>query len=62
MAYRVFVTDRAREELDQACAWWAAKRSGEQALRWYNGFVRAIRLLSNKPERCPRAAEDYQST
>jgi plasmid stabilization system protein ParE len=57
MTYRVALTDRAYEELDQACSWWANHRSSEQALRWYNGFIRAIQTLSEDPARCVLAAE-----
>ena len=58
MTYKVALTDRAHDELDHACTWWAENRSPEQALKWYNGFIRAIRSLANDPQRCPLAAEN----
>ena len=58
MTYKVAITDRAHEELDQACAWWAENRSPEQALKWYNGFIQAIRSLAKNPQRCPVAPEN----
>jgi hypothetical protein len=43
MTYKVALTDRAHDELDQVCTWWAENRSPDQALKWYNGFIRANR-------------------
>lgn len=59
MTYKVAVTDRAFDELDSACQWWAEHRSAEQALRWYNRFIKAIRGLANNPERHPLAPENH---
>ena len=59
MTYKVAITDRAFQELDSACKWWSENRSAEQALRWYNGFIRSIRSLADNPESRPFAPENY---
>ena len=46
MTCTVAITDRALAELDGFCQWWSENRSTEQALRWYNGFIKAIRGLA----------------
>jgi plasmid stabilization system protein ParE len=57
MIYRIVVTEKAQQDLESACEWWAQNRSLEQAQRWYAGFAAAIRSLAQDPERCPRAQE-----
>jgi len=59
MTYSVAITDRAKDELDQACDWWAEHRSAEQALRWYNGLIAAMKSLGDNPQRCPVAPENH---
>jgi plasmid stabilization system protein ParE len=61
MTYRVLVTEKAQQDLESACAWWAQNRSHEQAQRWYAGFAAAIRSLAQEPERHPRAQESESS-
>jgi len=58
MSYRVVISDRAHEDLETACAWWAEHRSAEQAQRWYDGIAAAIYSLGKKPERCVLAQEN----
>lgn len=57
MKYPVYVTDKASRQLETAARWWAENRSAEQAQRWYDGFVAAIRSLAKTPERFPLAPE-----
>jgi plasmid stabilization system protein ParE len=59
MTRQVFLTDRAHDDLLQACAWWAENRSAQQAQRWYDGFAKAIHGLATDPERFPLAAENH---
>ncbi len=58
MSYRVFITERADDDLQQACTWWAKNRSVEQAEKWYDNFAKAIRSLAENPDRCPLAKEN----
>jgi plasmid stabilization system protein ParE len=57
MTYEVYVTDKATYQLEAAARWWAQHRSVEQARRWYDGFVAAIRSLAKNPQRFPLARE-----
>ncbi len=57
MTYRVLLTDRAANDLEEAYRWYA-ERSAENAVRWYNGFVDALDALADNPERCPLAPEN----
>lgn len=57
MRYRVLVTDKARRDLEAACAWWSENRACEQAERWYVGLAAAISLLAQNANRCPPAPE-----
>ena len=59
MTYRVVISEPAEQELEAAVRWWAKNRSQEQALRWYDGFLEAMRSLAQNPHRCPRAREDH---
>lgn len=58
MKYPVFVHPRVEEFLDSNAKWWTENRSVEQAERWYDGIVAAIRSLSKNPERFPLAQEN----
>lgn len=57
MTYAVVTTERAAREISDAAAWWAAERSVEQAIRWYDGIRQAIARLADSPEARPLAAE-----
>lgn len=59
MTYQLVVSDRARDQLEAACQWWAENRSVEQAERWYDGFAEALLSLCDSPERFPCAPEDH---
>ena len=56
MSYRVTLQPPALDDLDRAYEW-IAKRSPENAQRWYTGFVQALQTLSEHPERCGLAPE-----
>ena len=54
----VVIQPRAKDDLRDAAAWWAANRSAEQAARWYNGFLEALASLGEDPARHPLAREN----
>jgi plasmid stabilization system protein ParE len=58
MTYKVRLTGKAERQLKDAAQWWAEHRSREQAERWYDGFLRALRSLAHNPQRCPLAREN----
>jgi plasmid stabilization system protein ParE len=37
--------------------WWSENRSADQAIRWLDGFEKALATLADKPERCVIARE-----
>ena len=57
MKYRVIIQPPAFDDLDEACAWLAA-RSPQAAARWLEGMFAAIRTLESNPERCGLAPEN----
>lgn len=56
---RVVFTQRAADEFEAAADWWAAHRSLNQAVRWYEGFNEAIELLAESAEQWPLARENH---
>ncbi len=58
MNYRVNITSRAEAELYEAAVWWAENRSPDQAVRWLDGFERAIASLAENPQKHTLARED----
>jgi plasmid stabilization system protein ParE len=56
MLFKIVITDRAAQDLDQAYRWYA-EHAPEAAARWYNGFLNALDKLATNPERCPIAPE-----
>jgi plasmid stabilization system protein ParE len=60
MTYEVVITRPAEKQLLEAALWWSEHRSADQALRWYEGFLEALYLLQDNPERCPLARENDQ--
>jgi len=58
MRYQIVLSPKAEQQLEDNTAWWAENRSPEQAERWFAGFVRSIKSLSQSPDRCPQAAEN----
>ncbi|REK07508.1 MAG: type II toxin-antitoxin system RelE/ParE family toxin [Planctomycetota bacterium] len=59
MRHRLVLTRRAEADLNQAYTWWSDNRSPEQAYRWYEGFLQALRLAAQGPDRHPLAAESF---
>jgi plasmid stabilization system protein ParE len=57
MSLPVIIQPRAKADLRDAVTWWAANRSAEQALRWYEGILGAIESLGDDPKRYPLARE-----
>ena len=56
MKYRVLITNKAWNDIEQAFLWLAA-RSPEAAERWRGALLEVIDSLQQFPERCPRAPE-----
>ena len=57
MKYDVVLTDTARRQLDEACAWYAS-RDSRVADEWYNGFINALISLENNPQQHGPAREN----
>lgn len=55
--FDVFVTPEAEQDIQDHYAWWFENRSGEQAIRWYDGIQQSMRSLERMPDRCPEAPE-----
>ena len=58
MSRPVILMDRAQEDLEENCRWWAEHRSLNQAEHWYDGFIAAIKGLSTDAEQHAIAAEN----
>lgn len=48
---------RVEHALESGYAWWAKHRSEQQAVRWYNGFMDALKSLGETHQQFPLAAE-----
>ena len=59
MSYRVVITARAKADAIEAFRW-IAERSPEAAARWYEALEQAIATLSDMPERCPVAEDEFE--
>ena len=57
VTYRVVIKPTARHELYQDALWWAEHRDTAQAVRWMEGFEKAIESLAENPEMHPLAPE-----
>ncbi|MFV0445712.1 MAG: type II toxin-antitoxin system RelE/ParE family toxin [Planctomycetaceae bacterium] len=58
MTYRVVVSPRAEQRLLESASWYLDQsRSIEVALRWYDGFHRALAAFSENPSRFALASE-----
>jgi plasmid stabilization system protein ParE len=57
MRFEVFITRRARRDLDEARGF-IAKHAPEAAERWYVGFLKAVLELEKNPQAKPLAAEN----
>ena len=55
--YRLIIQPPAFDDLDAAYEWIHA-RAPRAAARWFNGFVDALRSLTESPERCGLAPEN----
>lgn len=53
MAFRVEIAPRAVGDLDAIAGYIKEYVGFEQAKRWFNGILEAIRSLSGSPGRCP---------
>lgn len=60
MTYRVVITRRAEQNIQDAARWWTAERSVEQAVRWLAGLDERLQSLAHEPTRCALAAESEQ--
>jgi plasmid stabilization system protein ParE len=58
VTYRVTILPRAKQQLLDQALWWSNNRSVDQAIRWLDGFERALASLANQPERCVVAREN----
>jgi plasmid stabilization system protein ParE len=57
MAFRVEISPRAFDDLDQIARYIKQQAGFEQAEEWFNGIIAAIRTLEDLPRRC-RAADE----
>ena len=53
MAFRVEISPRAFNDLDEIARYIKRQDSFEQAEEWLDGIIAAIRTLKGTPERCP---------
>jgi plasmid stabilization system protein ParE len=60
MAFRVEISPRAFNDLDEIARYIKQQSSFEQAEEWFNGIVTAIRTLEDMPSRCPVADESEE--
>jgi plasmid stabilization system protein ParE len=57
MAFRVEISPRAFNGLDEIARYSKRQGSFAQAEEWFNGIIAAIRTLEDRPNRCPVADE-----
>ena len=57
MKYEVILTERAANQLGEACAWYI-ENAPHVANDWYNGLLEALNLLETNPERFSLAREN----
>lgn len=60
MAFRVEISPRAFQDLDEIAQYVKQSSSFEQAEKWFNGIIAAIRSLEEMPNRCPAADESEE--
>ena len=58
MTYRIVILPAAEAEIANAVAW-IADQSPVAAARWLEGIRHAMSTLSEMPERCPVAGDDF---
>ena len=56
--FKVLINATAESDMQSAADWWKQNRSTQQAEHWYDGIYKAIKTLSENPERCSLAAEN----
>ena len=59
--YDVRIMPEASQLLAEHACWWIENRSRDEALRWYEAFVSALKGLSQFPESHPLAPESEDS-
>lgn len=59
MAYRVKVTPRAQEDIEELYRW-VVLRAPHQGAVWYGGLIHAIGSLADHPQRCPVSPEGLE--
>jgi plasmid stabilization system protein ParE len=52
IAFRVEISPRAFNDLDEIAEYIKQRSSFEQAEKWFNGIIAAIRTLEHSPHRC----------
>lgn len=57
MTYRVILSPRASQQIENAFRWGALRWTAERNEAWFRGLREAIESLSEFPERCGRALE-----
>jgi plasmid stabilization system protein ParE len=60
MAFRVEISPRAFNDLDEIARYIQQQSSFEQAEEWFNGIMAAIQTLEDMPSRCPVADESEE--
>jgi len=60
MAFRVEISPRAFNDLDEITGYIKQQVSFEQAEEWLDGIIAAIRTLEDMPHRCPVADESKE--
>ncbi len=60
MAFRVEISPRAFNDLDEIAEYIKQRSSFEQAEKWFNGIIAAIRSLEHLPHRCLVAEESEE--
>ena len=60
MAFRVEISPRAFNDLDEIARYIQQQGSFEQAEEWFNGIFAALRTLEDMPNRCPVADESEE--
>ena len=62
MNYRVILTRRAQQDLQDIARWWSTERSAAQADQWLARFEQRLQSLAAYPTRCPPAGEQGHVT
>jgi plasmid stabilization system protein ParE len=60
MAFRVEISPRAFNDLDEIARYIRQHSSFEQANEWFSGIISAIQTLEDMPSRCPVADESEE--